>query len=683
MSQAKPITNKENLQAALDLARKGIPVFPFRLVPNPLPGIDPRKKPCIKDWQNRATTDEAQIRRWFGKWPDAMPGIPMGPRTRLLTLDIDQKNGKDGFAGLRAIGFDPEALSPTMVATPSGGRHAIFRWDEGMGNSAVGLPVGVDVRGEGGYIAAPGATHAGGSYRLLSGSLVDDPLALPEALKPRRKAKEPGQGEPTGLPFHVMREALMALPNDGDEYASRDAWLKIGMALHCETDGDEDGREAWHGWSGQWPGYEPGATDAAWDSFKPDGGVTGWTIVTDAERHGWKNATVAELHRQFDLERKLALFTGPDEAELAEIEALLGVASDAPTADQAGGAASRLTFLTPAECDTLPARPYVIKGLLAQGDVAAIVGAPGAGKSLLAPRLGYAVAQGAEVFGRRTRQGGVFYVAVEDGHGMRGRLSALRQDHGEADAFHLVSGVSDLLSKKGELAELRAAVKACRPALVIIDTLAVAFPGLEENTAEGMGQVVAAARSLTKWGAAVILIHHDTKAGDRLPRGHSLLNGALDVSIALTRERGEDTVACELSKNRNGPTALSIAFSIGTRNVGVDEDGDPITAAIAEDDLHATTKALPKLTRGEEAVMGHFRELTADSSLPEAELRKACIDGRRVSQSDVPDNRRRTMEIALKGLVAKGKLHFSGGAYHLPDDPMERFSDALGGDDEG
>jgi hypothetical protein len=678
MSQAKPITNKENLQVALDLAKVGIAIFPARA---------DNKRPHVKDWQNVATTDPAQIRRWWTKWPDAMPAIPTGRRNGVAVLDLDLKDGKDGGAALRALGLDPDALSPCTIATPSGGRHLYFRWPDDMGNSAAGLPAGVDVRGQGGFVIAPGASNGRGRYRLLCGTLTGDLPDWPDALRPAVHAPVEGSGEPTGLPFHVIREALMALPNDGDEYASRDAWLQILMAVHAETDGGEEGREAAHDWSRQWPGYDGSATDAAWDSFKPEGGVTGWTIITDAERRGWHDPTVRELRIMRDFDRLLAESGELDEAVLgdwrdgldADALALIGEPIEVDAKEPARQ--SRLTFLTPAECAALPARPYVIKGLLAQGDVAAIVGAPGAGKSLLAPRLGYAVAQGAEVFGRRTRQGGVFYVAVEDGHGLRGRVSALCQDHGDADGFHLVSGVSDLLSKKGELAKLRAAVKARRPALVIIDTLAVAFPGLEENTAEGMGQVVAAARSLTKWGAAVILIHHDTKAGDGLPRGHSLLNGALDVSIALKRDG--DVVACELSKNRNGPTALSIAFSIGTRNVGVDEDGDPITAAIAEDDLPATTKASSKLTRGEAAVMGHFRELTADSSLPEADLRKACIDGRRVSQSDVADNRRRTMEIALKGLVAKGVLHFSGGAYHLPDDPMERFSDALGGDDEG
>jgi KaiC/GvpD/RAD55 family RecA-like ATPase len=679
MSQAKPITNNENLQAALDLAEAGFAVFPARAA---------NKRPHVKDWQTIATTDPAQIRRWWKKWPDAMPAILTGRRNSVAVLDLDLKDGKDGGAALRALGLDPDTLSTCTVATPSGGRHLYFRWPEGLGCSPPddesGKPLhGVDVRGQGGFVIAPGASHGRGRYRLLEGALAGDLPDWPDAPQHAARAPSEGSGEPTGLPRHVTREALMALPNDGDEYASRDAWLKIGMALHCETDGDEDGREAWHEWSGQWPGYDPGATDAAWDSFKPEGGVTGWTIITDAERHGWKNATVAELHRQFDLERMLALFTGPDEAELAEIEALAGVASDAPTADQAGGAASRLTFLTPADCDTLPARPYVIKGLLAQGDIAAIVGAPGAGKSLLAPRLGYAVAQGVEVFGRRTRQGGVFYVAVEDGHGMRGRLSALRQDHGEADAFHLVSGVSDLLSKKGELAELRAAVKARRPALVIIDTLAVAFPGLEENTAEGMGQVVAAARSLTKWGAAVILIHHDTKAGDGLPRGHSLLNGALDVSIALKRDG--DVVACELSKNRNGPTALSIAFSIGTRNVGVDEDGDPITAAIAEEASGPVQTRESRLPASAAAALAVLRQLAEEGQpVSEDDWRDACVDGRKVSASEELKSRQVAFRRAAAMLGQRGLVDSSGGFYtvkatvlSLARSGTERFTDDM------
>jgi len=541
-----------------------------------------------------------------------------------------------------------------MGATPSGGRHAIFRWEEGMGNSALGLPLGVDVRGEGGYIAAPGATHAGGTYRLLSGSLTDEPPSLPEALKPRLKAKEPGLGEPTGLPFHVFRSALMALPNNGDAYRSRDAWLQILMAVHAETDGGEEGREAAHDWSRQWPGYDESATDAAWDSFHADGGVTGWAIIHEAERQGWRDATVTQLLwlSDFDLI--------PTAEEEAAIDALVDGPEDDGPAPKSGG----LTFLTPAECATLPARPYVIKGLLAQGDVAAIIGAPGAGKSLLAPRLGYAVAQGAEVFGRRTKAGGVLYVAAEDGHGMRARLSALRADHGEADAFQLVSGVSDLLSDKGQLKALRAEVKARRPALIFIDTLAVAFPGLEENSAEGMGRVVAAARSLARWGAAVVLIHHDTKAGDGLPRGHSLLNGALDVSLYLKREA--DVVAFKPSKNRNGTTEQDFAFTIATRRLGTDEDGDPITTAVCQEADASTLKSkADKLPPAASAAYAMLHHLSDGKPVAEEAWREACVNGRNVSQSEKWETRRDTFKRAIRELLQRELIEFGEGFYSL------------------
>ena len=681
MSQRNDMTYRPNLQAALALAAAGFAVFPARAE---------NKRPHVKDWQKVATTDAAQIRRWFTKYPDAMPAIPTGRRNGVAVLDLDVRDGKDGVAAIRALGLDLDTLSTCTVATPSGGLHLYFRWSEGMGNSAAGLPSGVDVRGEGGFVIAPGASNGLGCYAPLSGSLAIELRDWPEALRPVFHTPSEGSGEPSGLPFHVIREALMALPNGGDDYGQRDNWLKIGMALHCETGGDEDGREAWHEWSGQWPGYDEGATDTAWDSFRSEGGVTGWTIITDAERHGWHNAAVAELRRQNDAERMLSLFNQCfTEEELAEIDALIGTVGEGQVEARSAHEPSRLTFLTPAECAALPARPYVIKGLLAQGDVAAIVGAPGAGKSLLAPLLGYAVAQGAEVFGRRTRQGGVFYVAVEDGHGMRGRLSALRQNHGEADAFHLVSGVSDLLSKKGELAELRAAMMAHRPALIIIDTLAIAFPGLEENTAEGMGQVVAAARSLTNWGAAVILIHHDTKAGDGLPRGHSLLNGALDVSIAL--ERDGDVVACELSKNRNGPTALSIAFSIGTRNVGVDEDGDPITAAIAEEVSGPVHTRESRLSVSAAAAMATLRQLTEEGQpVSEEDWRDACVDGRKVSASEVLKSRQVAFRRAAAALGQRGLVDSSGGFYtikaavlSLASSGTERFTDDMveGGDE--
>lgn len=185
----------------------------------------------------------------------------------------------------------------------------------------------------------------------------------------------------------------------------------------------------------------------------------------------------------------------------------------------------------------------MIKGLLSHGDVGCIFGAPGAGKSLAGPFLGYMVALGKEAFGMRTRQGKVFYVAAEDHHGMKGRVKALKREYGSTDGFILVGGIFRLLPAAGEkrapdLQALLDAVEAQRPDLIFIDTLAVAFGSFDENSAEPMNQIVRIARALTTWGAAVVLIHHDTKSESGTPRGYSALNGALDMALHVKKDTG-------------------------------------------------------------------------------------------------------------------------------------------------
>jgi len=81
------------------------------------------------------------------------------------------KKGNNGFATLRALcsehGTGSEHFDRTMtVATPSGGAHLYFRWNEeaGEGNgvhnstgeSGRGLGPGLDVRGIRGYVRGPG-----------------------------------------------------------------------------------------------------------------------------------------------------------------------------------------------------------------------------------------------------------------------------------------------------------------------------------------------------------------------------------------------------------------------------------------------------------------------------------------------------------------------------------------------
>lgn len=501
-----------------------------------------------------------------------------------------------------------------------------------------------------------------------------------------KRERRAASGE--GLALQHVREALLSIPNDASvpDAAERLWWLHMGMALHHATGGNKDGLALFHEWSERHPSYNPDETAEVWDSFGGGGKDprTFATIRAEARRHGWHDL-IWQAERAAEIDSEFDSYWTPEELVEAETAATIDELVGDPAAIKAKAdldaitAQARLRFLSPSECEGMPARRYVVKGLLAERDVGCIVGAPGAGKSLLAPFLGYGVARGDRVFGHRTRAGGVLYVAAEDAHGMRGRVTALKDTHGDADAFRLVEGVSDLLNSQvagqpsPHLAALQKAVKARKPALVVIDTIAMAFPGLEENDARSMGLVVRAARSLTKWGAAVLLIHHDTKDGQQgLPRGHSILNGALDMSLHLKRDGG--VVTGRLTKNRNGTTDQTLAFTVKTVTLGEDEDGDPVTTAICEES-DGPERAAPKLSASVAAALTIFNELP--QPVTDEDWRQAVIDARTVSASDDPDSRRKAYKRAVEDLTRKGIVVFSDGKFALAAGDYEDFTDDM------
>lgn len=144
------------LKDALAYASIGFAVFPLT------PGS---KRPIagsngLKD----ATTDITQIGLWWGRqYPDANIGIATGERSGIVVLDVDVKHGASGAASLAALIAEHSTLPPTPEqTTPTGGTHYLFRYAPGVRNSAGKLGPGLDIRGDGGYIAAaPSITNDG------------------------------------------------------------------------------------------------------------------------------------------------------------------------------------------------------------------------------------------------------------------------------------------------------------------------------------------------------------------------------------------------------------------------------------------------------------------------------------------------------------------------------------------
>jgi hypothetical protein len=144
------------LDAAARYAHFGWPVFPCR----------PRAKvPQTPNGLKDATTDQRTIEDWWTATPYANVAVVTGHSSGLVVLDVD---GDEGAASLRALERQHGQIPCTLsTVTPRGGQHFFFQYPgHEVRNSASKLGIGLDVRGDGGYVLAPPSAVSGRAYEV-------------------------------------------------------------------------------------------------------------------------------------------------------------------------------------------------------------------------------------------------------------------------------------------------------------------------------------------------------------------------------------------------------------------------------------------------------------------------------------------------------------------------------------
>jgi hypothetical protein len=180
-------SSRSLLHQALAAAARGWPVHPLRPY---------AKRPTLRDWERRASTDLDQLARWWTLQPAANIGIACGP-AGLLVLDLDAGHGQpppprwaergatggaDVLAMLAADAGQPVPTGTYTVATPSG-HHLYFTRPAGtrLPNTAGRLGWRIDTRGQGGYVVAAGSVLRAGRHQPTYRVLHDIPVApLPD-----------------------------------------------------------------------------------------------------------------------------------------------------------------------------------------------------------------------------------------------------------------------------------------------------------------------------------------------------------------------------------------------------------------------------------------------------------------------------------------------------------------------
>ena len=197
--------------------------------------------------------------------------------------------------------------------------------------------------------------------------------------------------------------------------------------------------------------------------------------------------------------------------------------------------------------DTIQDEPveWLIQDVLPRRGFSALFGPPGSFKSFVALDIAHSVATGTAWMGKEvSTPGAVLYICGEGHGGVGARIRACRLHHRTAPGakVYVIRHQLNLRSSKEDIQQLHLAItnlvqrEEIRFELVIVDTLARAFGGGNENDSSDMGAFISSLSKIQRLlDCALMIVHHVGKDITKGLRGHSSLLGALDTELELQR----------------------------------------------------------------------------------------------------------------------------------------------------
>lgn len=229
---------------------------------------------------------------------------------------------------------------------------------------------------------------------------------------------------------------------------------------------------------------------------------------------------------------------------------------------------------------------YIIRGIIPREGLVVVYGPPKCGKSFWVMDMTLHVALNWKYRGRKVKTGNVVYVACEGVSGITARIEAFRQELLQEEVghipFYLISSALDLIKMHKKLGEDIISVTTDKPIhIIVIDTLNRSLSG-DENSSQDMGNYIKAADYLREqFHCAVIIIHHCGYDATHA-RGHTSLPAAIDTQIAVTRDKETNAVVATLELMKDGEMGEQIRSKLKQVEIGVDDEGDPMTSCVIE-----------------------------------------------------------------------------------------------------
>jgi hypothetical protein len=249
---------------------------------------------------------------------------------------------------------------------------------------------------------------------------------------------------------------------------------------------------------------------------------------------------------------------------------------------------------------------WLVQGVIPQKSFVALYAPPASFKSFIALDIAECIATGRAFLGNQiTRQGAVLYIAGEGHGGIGSRIKALKTHHNTpvgAPVYFLRRQVN-LRSSKTDLQDLVNAIDDLKAIhdinfeLIIIDTLARAFGGGNENASEDMGAFITAAGAIQgRYECGLLVVHHAGKDATKGLRGHSSLLGAVDTELEIIRIEGAQPPKgiLHISKQKDGEDGQRIGFKMVEVTTGssgvIDFEGESSLAVEPDEEANLDKK---------------------------------------------------------------------------------------------
>lgn len=253
-------------------------------------------KDCILAGPNIDYEMERAAELWEYR-EDLNVGIATGLMSKIVIIDIDNKNENAGEKSITKLEQALGMLPRTVTFTTGNGEHRVFSYPKGgLSNSNIAfkeLYPGIDIRGDGGYVVAFPSRHFTGRYykgdETGHTAIEELPSHWLNFIRHNRNKKEkelltPNQiSAPEGDWSESDVREMLSHVSASCQYPE---WINIGMAIH-------DGGYSWRifdDWSSSSGDKYLGKGDVLkhWNTFKKGGGRGFGTVVQLATLNGWK-----------------------------------------------------------------------------------------------------------------------------------------------------------------------------------------------------------------------------------------------------------------------------------------------------------------------------------------------------------------------------------------------------------